>query len=582
MRKHFLSLFGVFGAVIAVLLLLISIARAENSSPWINSELVFEKEAETQSLPPTFSSYGNIDCVGDASSCSISTLYGTATTNNAVNFNGTDDFYYVHSYLEAKKRYIPIPNSNTAITYLTSPVFGAYMYFNHNFSSSVELKFPPGEPKPVYQIVYPPHGKMADRANNRLAADPASMSFSTNGSWMIVSIPNIAVARVNLKTFEVLPFGTKFDYGIGLPPDAKTAITNDGRYAAVASKNQGRFILYDLDTCAAVPSTINEPVYCQSRDLKDFMKQQVDGYDAILQTRFLNNDLLALYASYKVGEVSKKARFLIGNTNITSKIDYLALGDSFISGEGAFSYQAGTDKKGNDCHLSLVSYPYLIGRDLSYTSYHSIACSGAVMDDITDSSDAYRGQVEKRKGKQRSERSREDIDSIFASFKPGYINQSDFVSWYRPKIINLAIVGNDIGFSSIVKKCALPWNLDNCYESYEDRLELVRVINSKFNDLVNTYEQVRRQSPADSRIYITGYPQIAKPGGSCGLNVRLSDQEARFSELIIEYLNTVINVAADKAGVYYVDTQDAFNGYRFCEGAPGSVAINGLTPGGGR
>src|SRR3990167_6557459 len=126
------------------------------------------------------------------------------------------------------------------------------------------------------------------------------MSFSTNGRWMIVSIPNVAVARVNLQNFEVLPFAAKFNYGIGLPPDARTTITNDGRYAVVASKNQSRFILYDLDTCAATSNTISGPVACQSRDLKGFMSQQVPGYDSVVQARFLDNDLLSVYASYTV------------------------------------------------------------------------------------------------------------------------------------------------------------------------------------------------------------------------------------------------------------------------------------------
>src|SRR5262249_51184498 len=35
----------------------------------------------------------------------------------------------------------------------------------------------------------------------------------------------------------------------------------------------------------------------------------------------------------------------------------------------------------------------------------------------------------------------------------------------------------------------------------------------------------------------------------------------------------------DKTGVYYVGTQDALNGHRLCEAAPGSVAVNGLTSG---
>lgn len=576
MRKQLALLGGLVGALF-VLFILVAVSWADEQSNWLNSDLKFQKEAETQSLPSAL--YGNIDCATDSSGCAVSTLYGAATQNSTVRLNGTGSYYPILSYVENRQRYLPIPNSSTAITYTAGPVFGLYFYFNYSFSSSIVKTFLPNTLQTAYKLARPPDGVLADKTGNRLAADVESMSFSPNGRWMVISIPNVAVARVNLQTFEVVPFGAKFNYGIGLSPAAKTAITNDGRYAVVASKDQSRFMLYDLSTCASTPNTISGPVSCQSRDLKTFITQQAPGYESVAQARFLNEELLSIYAAYRVNNVPKTARFLISNANIASQIDYLALGESYISGEGAFNYQAGTDTKDNRCHLSFSSYPYLIGKTLNFSSYQSVACSGALIDDITNSSDNYRGQAEGKKGPKRAERSTEAVDSIIASFNPGYINQSDFVARYRPKVINLSIVGNDIGFSKIVTKCAAPWNTDNCYESYEDRLELIRQINSKFPDLVNTYNHLKNRSSPDSRIYIIGYPQIAKTNGDCALNVRLSDKEAQFAEQLIVYLNSVIKAAADKAGVYYVDTQDAFNGHRLCEAGPGSVAMNGLTAG---
>src|SRR6185295_14449068 len=58
-------------------------------------------------------------------------------------------------------------------------------------------------------------------------------------------------------------------------------------------------------------------------------------------------------------------------------IDYLALGDSFSSGEGAQKYEIGTDESENLCHLSRVSFPYVIAQKLNFSNFHSIACSGA-------------------------------------------------------------------------------------------------------------------------------------------------------------------------------------------------------------
>ncbi|HET9722053.1 MAG TPA: GDSL-type esterase/lipase family protein, partial [Candidatus Saccharimonadales bacterium] len=171
-------------------------------------------------------------------------------------------------------------------------------------------------------------------------------------------------------------------------------------------------------------------------------------------------------------------------------------------------------------------------------------------------------------------------DQYLASFTPGYIDQLDFAKTYQPKVITVSVGGNDMGFSSILYSCVAPWKTGTCYNTYESRLELVNLINTTvFNNLVQTYDALKNAGSPDMRIYVVGYPQIAKPDGNCGLNVHLNNDEIKFSQLLIDYLDTVIQQAAAKTGVYYVDTQDALNGHRLCEAGPGSVAMNGFTVG---
>ena len=422
-------------------------------------------------------------------------------------------------------------------------------------------------------------GRLVDKANHRLAADYASMSFSANGQWMVVSMPNVAMLRVNLDTFEVVPFATGFNYTIGLDPGIKTAITNDGRYAVVASKAFTRFGIYDLNTCTAVPDTINEPVACQSRNLQTIMQSKVSGYISIGQARFINNNSLRIYASYNVGAGNKIAPFLINPQGTgTHQHDYLALGDSYISGEGAYNYLEGTDTTDNKCHISILSYPYLLARGLNYNSFHSVACSGARMNDITNTTKAYISQSKPKLTKGQLDAANQ-VSAILNNFQPGYINQLDFVNSYQPQVITLSIGGNDVGFSSILASCVSPLNLSTCYSTYEDRLELVRQINAQFPTLVGVYQTLKNVSPPDTRIYVIGYPQIVKPGGNCGTNVQLNADEIVFAQQFTAYLNTVIQQAAAKVGVYYVDTQNTFNGYRLCETGSGKSAVNGLTKG---
>src|SRR6266404_7242459 len=149
--------------------------------------------------------------------------------------------------------------------------------------------------------------------------------------------------------------------------------------------------------------------------------------------------------------------------------DYLALGDSYISGEGAFQYLQGTDTANNQCHLSLISYPLLIGQALNYDAYHSVACSGATTDDIVNASNTYSGQLVHKAPRQSY--SNNEIDSVLSNFQPGYIDQLDFVKQYQPKVVTVSIGGNDIGFSDRLRSCLVS---GTCYSTYEDRLEFTR------------------------------------------------------------------------------------------------------------
>lgn len=570
MHKHFLK--GVVAAVVFSAAFILRTSALEPAS-WIDSLLHVQKQADTTSLPTTASGYGNIDCAQeDANNCSVPTNYGEASSNSSVRFISSGSFVPITTYIDSQRHFSPVPNSDVALSYYSGPVYGLNLAFNYNLAGSAAKK------NGAYAIVKPPDGKLMDKARHLLAADPSSVSFSENGRWMVVSIPNTAIARVNLQTFEVLPFATGFNYAIGLSPAAKTAITNDGRYAVVSSNNFSTFKIYDLNTCLGVPDTITGPAVCQSRDLKSFMQSAVPGFNFVSQARFMDDNNLAIYAAYKAGTASKTARFIISNSEIRHQLELLALGDSYISGEGAFDYIGGTDSNLNRCHVSLLAYPQLIGKDLDYDSYHSVACSGAVTNDINDTSGNYAGQVDRVK---MSDRTSLEVDSIVNSFQAGYIAQLEFVKTYQPQTIVVSIGGNDMGFADIIKICAEPSITNNtCYNTYEDRLELVRQLNNVvYPRLLQTYQQIKAAGPPDMRVYVIGYPQIAKPGGDCALNVHLNADEVLFSQELINYLDIVVQTAAAKTGMYYVDTQDALYGHRLCEAGPGSVAINGLTAG---
>jgi hypothetical protein len=117
-----------------------------------------------------------------------------------------------------------------------------------------------------------------------------------------------------------------------------------------------------------------------------------------------------------------------------------------------------------------------------------------------------------------------------------------------------------------------------CYKTYEDRAELVKLINSKYDVLRQAYVKVKQASPG-VRVYVVGYPQVAKVGGDCGMNVHLDADEVLFSSQLIDYLDSVIQRAAKAEGVVYVDAQHALDGHLLCEAGGSQSAVNGFTVG---
>lgn len=467
---------------------------------------------------------------------------------------------------------IPIPRSSTGILVSGGGAYGSYLFFydylESGLSSNTEAN---GE---VTHKLPPDYSMMLKNGNGELlAADTSAMSFSVNGDWAVVDIPFIAMARINTKTREILPFMSGSNPFSAVGTAYRTAVSPDGRYAVVASRNFEIFRLYDLSTCGSVPRVITQKVDCEYRNLLPFVRQQIPGFTSVASMRLRSNYTLDLYANSIVGTTYKITRYLVtADGQQAPGFQYLALGDSFASGEGAYNYKAATDTTENKCHLSQRSYPYLISSALGYGQYESVACSGAISEDISTESLDYVGQA--GDDIKLKDRNRQDY---LSRLLPGYLPQREFIRELQPSVITLSAGGNDIGFSDIILRCI---DTDTCYSSFEDRLELADLINKQFQPLSKMYNEVKAASDPRSKIYIIGYPQIAKPDGACDMNVHLNRDERVFAEQLVSHLNSVIKKAAENTGVFYVDVEEAFNGHKMCEPLNSwDVAVNGLTAG---
>jgi len=431
---------------------------------------------------------------------------------------------------------------------------------------------------------------LQDAQGKDLLVNNAVMAVSPSAHWLVADT-SVGLVRVDLTSAQRrgMLFAPSLEKGVQGMSGAHLAISDDGQYVALSrTSNWGTVLplnmaIYDLANCAAV----NGENRCASRDLWNAssgwqgIAAQLPKAGKLANLRFVGNQTIRFDATYNTsGSHFDAATYLLSVVPEDHGLGLLGVGDSYISGEGAYGYIKGTNLGVNHCHQSLASYPFLLGAKLS-TSYDSIACSGAIKDDIFNTNAQYAGQV--HDGTIAAQR---DQVELLRSLRPGYIMQRQFVQAYKPETVILSIGGNDIGFGDIVASCVAavrvptPFDLSSthstCFPAYEDRYELARSIQGKFNDLAATYQDIKDSSPA-TRIYVAGYPHIAQPGGNCGLNVQLDASEVQFSQDLIDYLNSVIAQAAAKAGVRYVDISHVFDGHKLCES--GEKAVNGLTAG---
>jgi hypothetical protein len=424
---------------------------------------------------------------------------------------------------------------------------------------------------------------LKDSTGKPLTINAQTIAFSANGAWMAAETLGKAFVRINLATLSVTAFAPPYT-ALGGPSSFKSrlSITDDGRYVAISNEAFAQFKVYDLDTCNGVVNGL-QLQNCLFHEYRPFISQQITGLQRIGHLRFVNDNLLSFDAL--AGSDSTGMYELAPAEQITSFMDYLALGDSYTSGEGAFDYLDGTDTAENMCHLSRRSYPLLLAHDLfSSAGARSVACSGAVIRDISSTEDTYRGQVSGVLNLGELKQSQPLLlEQIEANFLPGYIAQHRFAARWQPAIVTVSVGGNDIGFGNILAKCVAPHlsrqlSGNTCYSTYEDRLELIRLIDRTIPRWTALYTQLKHEAP-DAKLYAIGYPQIAYDKGDCAVNVQLNQQELAFSAELIDYLNQAIRKAASGAGATYVDISRALFGYRLCEAASYATAMNGLTAG---
>lgn len=428
---------------------------------------------------------------------------------------------------------------------------------------------------------------------------------SDNGKWAVVEVVQRGIALLNIETLEMKRVSThSFSYWTGMNPSTEMAVSNDGEHFVVTGANAYLTVFDTPPTCGdesndyhwyGNPMADDKKCPTAVINFDSFMDRFRNGYAPSFN---YDGGELTFYASSYVttNPIQKITLRAVGY--VPPKLDYLAMGDSYSSGEGDLAVDPLTQKKyyrnftnntkslqqnvpQEKCHISTRAYPYRLARsmDLALDSpkqWDSIACAGATTWDVRgQASDKYQGQGDRLK----------DFDSAtlksqaLNDFIPGRQKQIEFVKKYKPKVITLTMGGNDIGFGEKIKSCAV--SLATCsYASMPKNESLGTEIRNQYDNLLSLYNELYTASDSQAKIYAIGYPKFINGGHSanCPTNVGLlNSTEREMIDNSIDYLNRVIKKAADAAGVKYVDIENSLSGHRLCD--DGEAYVTGVALG---
>jgi hypothetical protein len=528
-------------------------------------------------LDCTLEDYHMTDSLTMQTGCFTETAFGQIDADSdVVIFNGTDEGLPLLPF-SAHQLLAPWPKALDLVALDTVNTGGSYVSLYRNPLGALHDQRNLLGILSAKQLTVAPELPLKDSSGKPLVINGQSLAFSDNGSWAVMEVLGGSFVRMNLATLEMTPFAQIYSrQGSPALDSSSVTISSDGRYVAIENTYAAEFKVYDLNQCVAGR--------CSSYNYWPFIKNQVNQLLFISHVRFVNQGLLSFDASSK--DPKAGGTYEVAPTaGIRSLIDYLGLGDSYSSGQGAFDYLSGSASADNQCHLSANSYPLLITHDL-FTSVggHSVACSGAVLHDIANTTDSYKGQV-------RGVANWRDLSlsqpallaSIMANYLPGYVAQQRFVGQYQPATITIGVGGNNMGFGNILERCIEPKTslrpvANTCFATYEDRQELLTLVHKTGKSLQDVYRQLLRQDPGVN-LYVVGYPQISVDNGNCALNVHFNTSELEFVDELVDQINSVIAGAATAAGAHYVDISQALAGHRMCETSRSNVAVNGLTAG---
>jgi lysophospholipase L1-like esterase len=216
----------------------------------------------------------------------------------------------------------------------------------------------------------------------------------------------------------------------------------------------------------------------------------------------------------------------------------VALGDSYMSGEGAAVYYQGTDDGGgNQCRRSPTAWAALAAQQPPFDRLAFLACSGAAIRNVPEVGPI--ADATAQSGEQ---------DTQLGSYHA--LQQS---SPFTPRMVVLSLGGNDSGFSTLGLMCLAPGDCSTQQKLWFDTLDQVEPA------LRQAYDEIDAAFPA-TPVVVTAYPDpidnTPDPATGrierCG-QVALMPAERVFVSRFVTALNERIRRVATEKGFHFLE-----------------------------
>lgn len=546
------------GLVFSVLIGLLPHATFASRSPWLTDTIVKVSEI------PTAATYGDVVTCGGRMGLIV--VFGETASKQACVFGSMDGprvaryraegnqysygvaypsdstFLTVKGLCTGRDRCIYGQEEDTFLVQVPTESGGGYGYeIMKDFSKRLVWSISGGEKQ--YQLKDSDTQSPKRLINDRMATGAAVVS--STGRWAVIELIGHGIIRFDMKTSEHRRFATRDSLPANATFQPELAISGDGSLMLVNGYSFGPSLYEVANGCGDIV-TDNSTGYFASGTIGcnglpiDFYAEHLE----VLKThwpRFSPDSKKILF------DVQKGTKFFVTTfglrTDDSAEPYYVAFGDSFTSGEGELSdafYISSTNTAANRCHVSIRSYPYLLGR-LWNTLASSFACSGSVISGVRDAMRVFNAKE----------------------------------NLLTPTVVSLGIGGNDVDFMGKLKSCIAPGTCE--WAKLEKRKATALEIRSLLTREIDLIKETQLNFPS-APLFLVGYPDVIndQPNASCSplVGTLLNNSERRYMSESIKYLNKVLRAAAYYTKIKFVDIEGAYFGERLCDTE--ESAMNGI------